>query len=291
MPVRRLLILGCGYVGERLALTCIRQGIEVIALTRNPQRATALQAMGITAVVAASPDRLSHTLLAAVDAVVDSIPLSRDVEGVHASQLSWLPKIAPGLVALRWAAYLSTTGVYGDADGDWVDEQHACRPTSARGRERLLAERCWLDSGLPAEVFRLAGIYGPGRNIFERLRAGGYKAVAWQPPHWSSRCHVDDIVAAVVAAMGKPLSGRIVNVADDEPLPHAEYVCELARMIGAPAPDILTPEQADGILSPQVLEFFLDNKRVSNRLLHRELLGELHYPSFRSAIPELIAGG
>ncbi|GAV20878.1 NAD dependent epimerase/dehydratase family protein [Mariprofundus micogutta] len=285
---KHLLILGCGYVGEKLARACLNGGVQVTATTRSRERATELQGIGITAISVDSPANLSTTVLAGVDAVLDSIPLCRDGQHMFAPQHQWLPALAEKLQHIQWAAYLSTTGVYGDANGGWVDETHVCQPTSARGRERLIAESLWQESGLPAEIFRLAGIYGPERNMLGRLKAGGYQAVSWQPPHWSSRIHVDDIVAALMAAMQRQRAGRIVNLADDEPLPHVEYVTELAGMIGAPSPVILSPEEGARELSPMALEFFRDNKRVSNRCLHRELLPELHYPSFRDAVETLI---
>lgn len=287
-PVKELLILGCGYVGERLAQQCLQQGISVTATTRNAERATQLTSSGVKAVVAGCPSDLSDSLLASVDAIVDSIPLTRSEQGMSASQARWLPVIALKAARLKWAGYLSTTGVYGDANGNWVDEAYACHPTSTRGSQRLVAEQCWLTSGLPAEVFRIAGIYGPERNIFARLQAGDYKAVAWQPPHYSSRIHVDDIVAAVMAAMQKPRAGRIVNLADDEPLPHADYVTALAQLIGAPAPQLLSEDEGEAQLSAMALEFFRDNKRVSNQLLHAELLPQLKYPSFRDAVADLL---
>ena len=288
MSLNSLLILGCGYVGEHLARACLQQGINVTGTTRSQTRADALQQMGIAAIVVDDPSDLPDALLASVDGVLDSIPLARSEQGMSVPQEAWLTKIAPRLHNLQWAGYLSTTGVYGDAGGAWVDEEHDCHPDSDRGRLRLVAEQCWLTSGLPAEVFRIAGIYGPGRNIFDRLQAGDYKAVVWQPPHYSSRIHVDDIVAAVMAAMQKPRAGRIVNLADDEPLPHADYVTELAGLIGAPAPLLLSEQQGEAELSPMALAFFRDNKRVSNRLLHAELLPQLKYPSFRDAIPTLL---
>jgi len=286
--IQNLLILGCGYVGERLAKACLVEGIHVIGTTRSEVRADELRRMGINGVVVDSPASLSDGLLSRCDALVDSIPLTRDEFDMHASQLEWLPKIAPKLSDLKWAGYLSTTGVYGDAGGAWVDESFECQPSSARGSERLKAEQVWRESGLPAEVFRIAGIYGPGRNILSRLRTGGYQAVGWKPPHYSSRIHVDDIVAALMAAMRKSRAGRIVNLADDEPLPHANYVAEVARMIGAPSPEILTPEEGEEQLSPAMLEFFRDNKKVSNRLLHVELLESLNYPNFRDGVKVLI---
>ncbi len=290
--IRCLLILGCGYVGEKLALACLAQGVQVIGTTRHQARALELKKLGIEAFVISSPAELSDAVLARCDAVLDSIPLSRDANGMFASQLQWLPQITAKCSKLKWAAYLSTTGVYGDADGAWVDESWPCKPTSARGTERLLAEQAWLNSGLPAEVFRLAGIYGAERNVLGRLKAGGYKAVAWNPPHYSSRIHVDDIVAALIAAMQQAKVGRLVNLADDMPLPHSEYVCALATMIGAPDPVILSEYEGNNQLSAAVLDFFRDNKRVSNRMLHEDLLPELKYADFRlglrSAIDKLI---
>ncbi len=289
---KHLLILGCGYVGERLALACLDCGIKVTATTRSKERAEALAGKNIHAVVCATPAGLPDGLLAGMDALVDSIPLSRDGQELHAPQLDWLPHIAPRLTRLTWAGYLSTTGVYGDAGGAWVDETSPCHPDSPRGLERLKAEQAWLDTGrrceFGTEVFRLAGIYGPGRNIIEKLRAGNYKAVQWQPPRFSNRIHVDDIVAALLAAMKAPEPGRIVNLADDEPVPHAEYVTELARLIGAPSPILLTADEGNEQLSPMALAFFRDNKRVSNRLLHAKLLPELAYPGFRDGLSSIL---
>lgn len=287
--LRYLLILGCGYVGERVARAALTTGIQVIGTTRSESRAEELRGLGMEAVVVQSPEQLSDEILEQSDAVLDSIPLTRNDSGMQASQLQWLPQIAPKLSRLKWAGYLSTTGVYGDADGAWVDESWPCNPGSARGSRRLEAERAWLNSGLPAEVFRIAGIYGPERNILPKLRAGGYQAVQWNPPHYSSRIHVDDIIAALMVAMQKPRAGRIVNLADDEPLPHADYVVEVASMLGAPAPEILSPEAGEKLLSPAMLDFFRDNKKVSNRLLHVELLEKLNYPNFRAGIQALIS--
>lgn len=286
MRIQSLLILGCGYVGGRLGRACLDTGMQVYGTTRSCERAATLEKMSIEPILA-EPDAIPDEVLNGIEAIVDSIPLTRGDSGTHASQLRWLPEIAPKLSSLKWAGYLSTTGVYGDADGEWVDESWPCNPASPRGRERLKAEAVWLESGLSAEVFRIAGIYGPGRNIMAKLKAGGYRAVRWQPPHYAARIHVDDIVAAIMAAMDRPRPGRIVNLADDEPLPHEVYVTELARLLGAPAPIILSAEEGERQLSPAALAFFSDNKRVSNRLLHAELLPKLRYPSFRDAVDSL----
>ena len=288
LSLKHLLILGCGYVGQRVAAASLKQGLQVSGTTRCPKRAAELEQAGVHAVLVDDVTELPDVLLRSVDAVIDSIPLSRSEQGMHAEQARWLPLIASEMSGVKWAAYLSTTGVYGDAAGAWVDEDYPCQPTSERGTQRLVAERCWLQSGLPAEVFRLAGIYGPQRNILGKLQAGDYKAVQWQPAHWSNRIHVDDIVAALLAAMCQPRAGRMINLADDEPLPHADYVVEMARLISAPKPILLSEHEGAQQLSPMALEFFRDNKRISNRRLHQELLTELNYPSFRDAIPTLL---
>lgn len=286
--MHKLLILGCGYVGERLARPCLERGIRVLGTTRDADRAMRLKAVGIQPLQITAPGDITGDILGGIDAILDSIPLEHTPDGLTAGQPHWTPVIAWKLKRCRWAGYLSTTGVYGDAEGTWVDEGWPCNPTSQRGRERLKAEQAWLESGLSAEVFRLAGIYGPGRNILPRLKAGGYKAVCWTPPHYSGRIHVDDIVAAILAAMDRPRPGRIVNLTDDEPLPHADYVCELAAMIGAPAPILLPPDKAERALSAAAMDFFRDSKCVRNRLMHRELLAKLKYPNFRTAVADLV---
>ncbi len=284
---RTMIILGCGYIGQRLARAWLARGGRLLAIVRREEHARALAARGIAALAAPSPDRTPAEALAAAGILVDSIPLEKAASGApRASQPEWIAPLIRRMPRLRQALYLSTTGVYGDAGGAWVDEDAPCRPASPRGIERLRAERAWLDSGLPAEVFRLAGIYGPGRHILGKLRAGGYKAVRWQPPRWSNRVHADDIVAALLAAIEAPRPGRIVNVADDLPLPHADYARELAEAIGAPAPRLLTPEEAARELSPAALDFFRDSKRVSNARLKRELLPRLRWPDFRAALAD-----
>jgi nucleoside-diphosphate-sugar epimerase len=127
--IKHILILGCGYVGERLAIAGLHEGMQVSGTTRSAERAAKLRKKGITAILAASPADLPNALLAGVDAVVDSIPLAHDEQGLHAPQLAWLPRFADKTTRLKWAAYLSTTGVYGDAGGAWVDESSPCKPS------------------------------------------------------------------------------------------------------------------------------------------------------------------
>jgi len=286
--MQQLLILGCGYVGTRLAKACLQKNISVFATTRDEEHGHHLKKLGIHPLVVASPCDIPTNIFQQTTLLVDSIPLTRHADDMSASQLEWLPTIIPKLTKLQWAGYLSTTGVYGDADGAWVNESHPCNPSSARGIGRLQAEQAWLNSTLPAEIFRLAGIYGPERNLIGRIKAGDYKAVQWNPPHYSSRIHVDDIIAALLAAMQSPSPTRIINLADDLPLPHADYVQRLAVRLNAPQPIILNPEEGKKQLSATALSFFSDNKRISNQRLHDELLPQLIHPTFEQGIAAIL---
>ena len=286
--MQQLLILGCGYVGTRLAKACLRKNISVFATTRREKHADSLKKLGIKPLLVATPCDIPVNILQQTTLLVDSIPLTRHADDMSASQLEWLANIAPKLTQLQWAGYLSTTGVYGDADGAWVNESHPCNPSSSRGIGRRQAEQAWLNANLPAEIFRLAGIYGPERNLIERLKAGDYKAVQWNPPHYSSRIHVDDIIAALLAAMQSPSPARIINLADDLPLPHADYVQRLAALLKLPKPIILNPEEGKEQLSATALSFFSDNKRISNQRLHDELLPQLIYPTFEQGIAAIL---
>ncbi len=283
-----ILILGCGYVGRQLAQSCLTNGISVKATVRNQGAANSLNKLGIDVVITDNPATLEQAWLVDCDAVLDSIPLSYDKQHQpFQTQNDWVHALLDNMPKLQWVGYLSATSVYADSGGSWIDETSTHFSDSPRGVERLKAEQAWLTSSAPAEVFRLAGIYGDERNIVGKLKAGNYKTVAWQPAHYSNRIHVDDIVAALMAAKQKPEDGRIVNLSDDEPCPHVDYVCALADMIGAPKPIVLTPEEAKAQMSAAYLSFFQDNKRISNQKLHQDLLPKLKYPSFRMAAPHL----
>jgi len=136
LPVKHLLILGCGYVGQHLAQACLQQGIAVTGTTRSHERAAELKQAGIQTVVIDTVEGVPESLLVSVDAVLDSIPLSRHEQGVSAEQIVWLPQLVAKMSGVKWAGYLSTTGVYGDAGGAWVDETHLCQPSSPRGSQR-----------------------------------------------------------------------------------------------------------------------------------------------------------
>ncbi len=191
--------------------------------------------------------------------------------------------------ALRWIGYLSTTGVYGDHDGALVDETTPLAPTSDRARRREKAERDWLafgaEKGVPVRIFRLAGIYGPGRNVLDDVREGTARRIV-KPGQLFSRIHVDDIAHIVRASMEGAGVAPILNVCDDEPAPPAEVVGFACSLLGVPPPEEVPFEKAE--MSPMALTFWRDNKRVDNGLMKRDLGVELLYPTYREGLAGLV---
>ncbi len=189
---------------------------------------------------------------------------------------------------LQWVGYLSTTGVYGDRGGEWVDEESPLEHTTVRGQRRLEAERSWLrlhsDFGLPVHVFRLAGIYGPGRNTLLNVRDGSAKRII-KPGQIFSRIHVEDIAGVLAASIAKPNPGRAYNVCDDEPCPPQDVVEFAADLLGLPVPTEIPFGEAE--LSPMAKSFYADSKRVSNRRIKTELGYKLIYPNYRDGLRAL----
>lgn len=284
-----ILILGCGYVGQHTGKKLADAGHTVYGTIRSTEAAEGLITTNIKPVLISEiKDIFNANELQNITHIIDSIPLEKTGTGLTNPQQNFVSDLIKKLPNLKWAGYLSTTGIYGDSGGDWVDEDTPTNPTSERGKQRLVAEKTWLGSFKNAEVFRISGIYGPGRNLLPTLAKGNYIAIKWDKPHYSNRIHVDDITDALIAAIDKPRPGRIVNLCDDLPYPHADYVSELCTAAGFPTPILITPDEAKSKLSLSALDFFMDNKRISNKKLHDELLPRLKYPSFRDALPELI---
>jgi nucleoside-diphosphate-sugar epimerase len=191
---------------------------------------------------------------------------------------------------LRWLGYLSTTGVYGDRGGGWVDEGSALSPTGERGRRRARAEAAWLAlqraHGVPVHVFRLAAIYGPGRSALDAVRQGRAQRVD-KPGQVFSRIHVADLAAVLRASMARTAPGAIYNVADDDPAPPEAVIAFACRLLGLPPPPLVP--LAEAALSPMAASFYADNKRVANRRIKEELGVRLAYPSFRDGLAALLA--
>ncbi|TVQ34125.1 MAG: SDR family oxidoreductase [Geminicoccaceae bacterium] len=274
-----LLCFGFGYTARTLSERLLAQGWTVRGTSRQ------IEARALAGVELFPFDRgqpLPEAALVGVTHVLTSIaPDERGdpVLDVEAARLRRLPELA-------WAGYLGTTAVYGNRDGGWVDETSALRPTSPRGQRRVAAEAAWLASGLPAHVFRLAGIYGPSRSPVDQLMAGTARRIV-KPGQVFSRIHVEDIAAVLLASIARPNPGAVYNVCDDEPAPPQDVVEFAARELGLPVPPDLPYETAD--LSPMARSFYLDNRRVRNDRIHEELGVELAFPTYREGLHALAA--
>ena len=274
----RLLCLGLGYTARAL-VRWLGSGWSITGTTRDGDAA------------ALRFDR-AHPLAASQFAGVTHILVSIPPDDSGDPVLDCLAEEIAGLTSLRWLGYLSTTGVYGTRDGGWVDEASELHPTGARGARRAAAEAGWLElwqcRGVPTHIFRLAGIYGPGRSAFDALRGGTAKRID-SAGQVFSRIHVDDIAGVLLASIARPRAGAVYNVCDDEPAAPAEIVAYAAGLLGM-APPPLVP-LADADLSPMARSFYVDNKRVSNALIKRELGVVLSYPDYRSGLAAILAAG
>lgn len=282
-----LLSLGHGYSAEALASLLLPQGWRVIGTARRPEALDALAAAGV------SPLRWPGTplgpALAQATHMLTSIPPGPQGDPVLAAEGAALG----AATHLAWVGYLSTTGIYGDHAGGWVDEDTPPAPTSARAAARLGAEQAWsalcADAGLPLAIFRLAGIYGPGRSPFDRLRAGTAQAVV-KPGQIFSRIHVADIAVALAASIARPPQGMaIYNLADDAPAPPEEVLWHAADLAGLPRPPAVAFDDAD--LSPMARSFYADSKRVRNNRVKHALGLRLAYPDYRAGLAAILAAG
>ena len=190
---------------------------------------------------------------------------------------------------IAWIGYLSTIGVYGDQDGAWIDETTPATPKSRRSQGRRTVEEAWLalgaETGKAVQVFRLAGIYGPGRNPVVKLREGKSRRIV-KPGQVFNRIHVADIAATLSASIARPRAGAIYNVTDDEPAPPQTVIEYAVALTGLPLPPEVDFETAD--LGPMARSFYGENKRVRNRLIREELGVELTYPTYREGIAALV---
>lgn len=290
MAPRRLFCFGLGYSARALAARLPAQGWRIAGTARSAEKVAALAADGIEAFVFDRGRPLSDpaAALAGATHILSSIP--PDDDGDPAIDQHGADIAACG--GLAWAGYLSTTGVYGDRDGGWVDEDSALRPTGARGRRRVAAEAAWLAlhraHGLPVHVFRLAGIYGPGRNAIVTVRQGRAQRID-KPGQVFSRIHVDDIATVLAASIARPHPGRAYNVCDDDPAPPAQVIGHACDLLGVAPPPLVPFDRAE--LSAMARSFYRDNKRVCNRRIKEELGVALAYPDYRSGLAALLAAG
>jgi nucleoside-diphosphate-sugar epimerase len=282
----RLFVFGYGYTARALARRLTPKGWRVFASVREPSGIGPLAAQGVTGVAAGDADGLTDALAGANALLITAPPDEAGCPGLQAL----VPQLARAQAFPDWTGYLSTTGVYGDRRGGWVFETSRLSAQSPEGARRVAAERDWQEvgqgMGLTVQVFRLPGIYGPGRSAFDRLRTGKARRIA-APGQVFSRIHVDDLAAGLEASIARPRAGGVYNLCDDEPAPNSEVVAYAAQLLGMPPPPEI-PLAASG-LSAAALRFYAESKRVSNALAKAELGWRPAYPTYREGLRAVLA--
>lgn len=285
---KKLFCFGYGYTCDYLAHYLMQQGWQVGGTTRDPDKRAFLRSRGIKAHLFDYEHPLGDP-----DSILDGtthllISTPPDDEGdptylMHAQDVL-------GIRSLEWVGYLSTTGVYGDRDGGTVDENSEIRPNNQRGSRRVRAEQQWFSlfyqAGIPLHIFRLAGIYGPGRSALDSVRAGVARRIN-KPGQVFNRIHVEDIIQVLLASMDKPNPGAAYNLADDDPVPSHEVILYACELLGITPPPLMPYDEAD--MAPIARSFYKDNKRVLNNRIKQELGVHLKYPDFRKGLEACLA--
>lgn len=273
-----LLSLGHGYSARSLARLLVPQGWRIIGTTRSAAKAQAFRDEGVEPLL--WPGDLGPALAEATHILCSAAPDSGGDPFLQAA-----PEIAQSRA--EWVGYLSTTGVYGDHQGGWVDETTPLTPQSERGRQRVVAEDQWRATGLPVHIFRLAGIYGPGRGPFEKVRDGTARRII-KPNQVFSRIHVADIAQVLEASIRRPNPGAAYNVCDDNPCPPQEVIGYAAQLLGMPEPPAVPFEVVAPTMTPMALGFYQESKRVRNDRIKDELGVRLLYPDYPQGLAALL---
>ncbi len=284
----RLFVFGYGYSARALIQVLRPAGWTLAATVRTDAAADQARADGVDPV---RPDDA-----AAVDAAVRDARAILVTAAPGADGCPGLPVLVPALARTTafpdWIGYLSTTGVYGDRQGRWVFETSRLAAQSVEGARRVAAERDWQEvtrgMGLTLAVFRLPGIYGPGRSAFDRLRDGRSRRIK-APGHIFSRIHVDDLAGGLAASITRPRAGAIYNLCDDEPAANSEVVAHAAQLLGLPPPPEV--ELADARLPPEAMRFYAESKRVANARAKAELDWRPAFPTYREGLAAVLAAG
>ena len=277
-----LLSFGHGYSASALARLLVPLGWRVIGTTRSAGKVSTLCQQGVEPLIWPGAD-LTGALDAATHLLISAAP---DDDGDPV--LNALRKeINARARQFQWVGYLSTTGVYGDHDGDWVDEGSPLTPATVRGQARVRAEADWSTLGLPLHIFRLAGIYGPGRGPFEKVRQGTARRII-KPGQVFSRIHVTDIAQVLAASIARPNPGRAYNLCDDDPAPPEDVIAFAAQLLGLPVPP--AEDFATAQMTPMARSFYAESKKVRNDRIKDELGVKLAYPNYRIGLTALLAG-
>lgn len=276
---RTLLSIGHGYTARALTPVLQNEGWRIIGTCRSTEGAAKLATTGVEPVV--WPDADLRPFLEEASHVLSSVAPTETGDPV-------LADLGQALAAsdhLEWVGYLSTTGVYGDHGGGWVDENTPLSPSTKRGQMRVAAESAWQELDLALHIFRLAGIYGPGRGPFAKVRAGTARRIIKQGQVFS-RIHVDDIAQVLFASITQPKAGAIYNVCDDDPAPPQDVIAYAAELLGVPVPPSVDFEAAD--MTPMARSFYAESKCVSNARIKSELRVKLRYPDYRTGLERLL---
>jgi len=279
---KTLISFGHGYSARALAHLLVPQGWTIYATTRNPDKAPAFRAEGVIPVLWPDDD-LTEAFAKASHILISAGP-DENGDPVLARYGADIRALAP---RLEWAGYLSTTGVYGDHQGGWVDEAAPLTPATRRGQLRVAAEEQWRAiDGLPLHIFRLAGIYGPGRGPFEKVRRGTARRIV-KPGQVFSRIHVADIAQVVAASIARPNPGTAYNVCDNDPAPPQDVIAYAAELLGLPVPPEVPFDQAE--MTPMARSFYAESKKVANTRILEDLGVTLAYPDYKTGLKALLA--
>ena len=278
---KTLLSFGHGFSARALAPRLIRDGWRVIGTTRSAEKAESIAATGVEPLIWPGAD-VSGALEAA-DALLISAGPGPEGDPVLQALGAEIRAAAP---RFDWVGYLSTTGVYGDHAGGWVDEATPLTPSTKRGQARVTAEAQWQAiPGLKLHIFRLAGIYGPGRGPFAKVRKGTARRIIKKGQVFS-RIHVEDIAQVLQASLAHPNPGAIYNLCDDDPAPPQDVIAYAAALLQVPMPPAVDFETAE--MTPMARSFYAESKKVRNDRIKEELGVQLLYPDYRTGLEALL---
>ncbi len=276
----KIVILGGGFSGQHIASVLRSLGNEVLCSRRNK---TSKGADFIFDSNQTSSTQWEEIFDGTTHLLSCIPPLDNGKDPV----LSQLKAYLSGL-NLKWAGYLSTTGVYGDSKGNWVNENDLPNPKQKRSIRRLTCEKEWTQSGLPIQILRLPGIYGPGRSAIDNLIKGKPKMID-KPDQVFSRIHIDDIAGAILFLMDLAKDGtrpEIINIADNLPTSNIEVLTFASQILGTSLPKVEQFETASKAMNAMALSFWQENRRVSNNLLCKELGYSLIHPNYKSGLQD-----
>ncbi len=271
---KKFLIFGCGFTGSFFAKTIRKFGCSVLTSSRSEK-------LDPNSFVFNSENNTvpDEKIFDGVTHILSCIPPSKSgKDPVLGSLKSKLKSIS-----LEWVGYLSTTGVYGNTNGDWVSEINEPNPFQNRSHKRLSCEKEWIESGLPIQIFRLPGIYGPGRSTFEAIRNQKIHVISKKDQVFS-RIHVADITHAIIYLLKNKETlkfHQIINIADDQPCSQVEVIQYCYDLLGLKMPKPTLFEDAKKELSPIAQSFWMENRRVSNKLLCETLGYKLIYKNYK----------